>query len=61
MTPTEACLLTRHPDAIIEPNGPGESNDPDERAHWWAVYVDDKRIATGPTREIAIERAEASE
>ena len=58
MTPSVARLLARHPDAIIEPNGPGETTDPDEIPHWWAVYVDGHQIATGPTREIAIEHAE---
>ncbi len=57
MTPAEAELMRRHPDAVIEPNGPGETTDPDEIPQWWAVYADNTRIATGPTRDAAIDNA----
>ncbi len=33
----------------VKLDGTGATDDPNERAHWWAVYVGGRRVATGPT------------
>lgn len=41
----------------LRPDGTGDTDNPHEGAHWWAVFVDGRRVATGRTLDTAVRLA----
>lgn len=59
LTPLYACgkAIAIESNGRLRPDGAPDTDNPHEGAHWWGVYLDGRRVATGRTLDAAVRLA----